>query len=287
LGFYLYANYVLMGDPFKSPLAALGVGGDAVSFFNDKHPLRLALLSYYAMMSMFISVVFGWPPIFTTGLFLAFLLLAKKDVWALYLFLIFVSMSLVNTLTPRMISVAHMYGPRYVYESFFVFVLLAAVGWDCARRLAQRGVELFVSSRFRCAKALSWSVHIAFLALLAVLVFGTQQRWLSRTAGLFNFRFMPANVFGLKGMNHTSGAMLEKIRDQGIHHALIFVEDPDSSWCWWYYGAVFTLNSPFLDSDIIAVRDLGPQENKKVIDAFPGRGLFRVNVQHNEIRNYE
>ena len=94
-------------------------------------------------------------------------------------------------------------------------------------------------------------------------------------------------MLGLKGFNHTSGAMLEKIKSRGIHHAIIFVGDPDSAWCWWYYGAVFTLNSPFLDSDIIAVRDLGPQENKKVINAFPERKLFRVNVQRQEIRSYE
>jgi hypothetical protein len=98
---------------------------------------------------------------------------------------------------------------------------------------------------------------------------------------------MPSNVFEMKGFNFVSGEMLSKIRSHGIHHALIFVEDRDTAWCWWYYGAVFTLNSPFLDSDIIAARDLGLQENLKVIDAFPGRDLFRVNVERQEIRNYE
>jgi len=47
------------------------------------------------------------------------------------------------------------------------------------------------------------------------------------------------------------------------------------------------VNSPFLDSDIIAARDLGPQENQKVINAFPGRKLYGVNVQRKEIRDYE
>ena len=49
---------------------------------------------------------------------------------------------------------------------------------------------------------------------------------------------------------------------------------------------MFTLDSPFLDSDIIAAKDLGPQENLKVIRAFPGRSLFRVNVGRREIRSY-
>jgi hypothetical protein len=78
--------------------------------------------------------------------------------------------------------------------------------------------------------------------------------------------------------------MLSKIRGRGIHHALIFVEESEADW--WIYGTVFTLNSPFLDSDIIAARDRGPQENLKVINVFPGRSLFRVNVQRHEIRDY-
>jgi hypothetical protein len=186
-----------------------------------------------------------------------------------------------------MISVAHMYGPRYVYDPFFVFIMMAAAGWDRARVLVERGIEACAGSLHLRARVLSWLAHAAFLALPAMLVFGAQQKWLSRSEMLFNFRFMPGNVFGMKGFNHTSGAMIKKIRSRGIHHALIFVGDRDTSWCWWYYGAVFTLNSPFLDSDIIAARDLGPQENLKVINAFPGRNLFRVNVGKQEIRNYE
>jgi hypothetical protein len=95
---------------------------------------------------------------------------------------------------------------------------------------------------------------------------------------------MPPNIYGMKGFNYISGEMLEKVRDRGIHDALIFVEDREYDW--WYYGALFTLNSPFLDSDIIVARDRGDELNRRVIDAFPGRALFRVNVKRREIRNY-
>jgi len=196
-------------------------------------------------------------------------------------------MTLVNTLNPYMVSVAHMYGPRYVYEPFFVFIMMAVAGWDRARVLVERGIEACVGSLRLRARALSWLAHAAFLALPAALVFGTQQHWLSRSDGFFPFSIMPSNVFEMKGFNFVSGEMLSKIRSHGIHHALIFVEDRDTAWCWWYYGAVFTLNSPFLDSDIITARDLGPQENLKLINALSGRNLFRVNVERQEIRNYE
>ena len=162
---------------------------------------------------------------------------------------------------------------------------MAACGWDCARRLVQRGIGVFALATPLRARVLSWLMHAAFLALPAALVFGAQREWLSRSGHLLSFVFIPHNIYGMKGFNNVSGEMLAKIKSQGIHQALIFVEDREYDW--WYYGAVFTLNSPFLDSDIIAVRDLGPQENKKVINAFPERKLFRVNVQRQEIRSYE
>jgi len=283
LACYLYANYVLLGNPLHSPYA---MGGSPVSFFNKDHPLWFALLHYYASMSMFIMVIFGWPPVYTTGFFLAFLILAKRDVWAVFLLLLFAGMTLVNTLNPHMVSAAHMYGPRYVYEPFFVFIMMAAAGWDRVRLLVGRVIEACAGSYYLRARALSWLAHAAFLALPVMLVFGAQQHWLSRSDAFFSFSFMSGSVFGMKGFNHISGAMIEKIRSQGIHHALMFVEDRESTWLWWFYGAVFTLNSPFLDSDIIVARDLGPQENLKVINAFPGRNLFRVNVEKQEIRSY-
>ena len=284
LAFFLYVNYALVGNPLQSPYT---LTGNAISFFSEKHLLGLSLMHYYSSMSMFIMVIFGWPPVFTTGFFLAFLLLAKRDAWGIFLFLLFGGMTIANTLHASMSSPGYMYGPRFVYEPFFVFIMMAAAGWDRARLLLERGIEACVASLHLRVRVLSWLAHAAFLALPAMLVFGAQQKWLSRSEMLFNFRFMPGNVFGMKGFNHTSGAMIEKIRSHGIHHALIFVEDRDSAWCWWYYGAVFTLNSPFLDSDIITARDLGPQENLKLINALSGRNLFRVNVERQEIRNYE
>lgn len=278
--FYLYANYVLMGNPLHPPYALVA---QPISFFGESHPLGAALLHFYASMVLFVMVIFGWAPAFTVGFFLAFLL-TKKGAWSIYLFLLFVGMTLINTLNPAMVSVAHMYGPRYVYEPFFVFIIMAACGWDGVRRLVERGIDLCAAAFPLRARLLSWGAHAAFLTLLAALVFGAQQKWLSRSETLFNIAFMPGNVFGLKGFNYTSGEMLAKIRSRGIHHALLFVEDREFDW--WYYGAVFTLNSPFLDSDVIVARDRGPQANQGVIAAFPGRRLFRVNVRRREIRDY-
>jgi hypothetical protein len=281
LAFYLYANYALMGNPLTPPYS---MAAKPVGLFSEQRPLSAALLHYCTTMTYFVMVIFGWPAVFTTGFFMAFLLLSKRDVWSVFLLLLFVGMTLVNVLNPSMISIAHMYGPRYVYESFFAFVIMAACGWDYARRLAQGGIEVFACPRLLRTKALSWVTHAALLALPAALVFGAQRQWLSRSGNLMRLLFMPANIYQMKGSNYISGETLAKIKDRDVHNALIFVEDLRHDW--WYYGAVFTLNSPFLDSDIIAARDLGPEENVKVIDSFPGRKLYRVNVEKREIRDY-
>ncbi|MEJ2744518.1 MAG: glycosyltransferase family 39 protein, partial [bacterium] len=281
LAFYLYANYAIMGDPFKPPYSIIA---KPIGLFGGQRTLNMALMHYCTMMTYFVMVIFGWPVVFTTGFFMAFLLLVKRDVWSMFLLLVFVGMTLVNILNPSMVSIAHMYGPRYAYEPLFVFVIMAACGWNCVRILMQRGIEVFASVRPVRAKALSWLAHAAFLALPAVLVFGAQQQWLSPSGCLMDLLFTPSNIYKLKGFNHISGETLSKIRDRGIHNALIFLEDREYDW--WYYGAVFTLNSPFLDSDIIVARDLGPQENRKVITAFPGRSLYRVNVKRGVVRDY-
>ena len=282
LAFFLFGNYAVMGNCFSIPYRL--VGNDA-SFFGAKNPLGLGLSHYYTSLTLFVMVVFGWPPVYTSAFFLAFVLLAKKNVENVYLLILFAGVTAANLFYTLMASPGHMYGPRFMYEVFPMFVIMAAAGWDSARRLVEDGIAACAPSFPLRARMLSWLAHAAFLALPAMLVLGTQQKWLSRSGGLFNFAFMPPNIYGMKGFNYISGAMLQKVRAQGIHHAVIFVEDREPDW--WYYGALFTLNSPFLDSDIIVARDRGDAGNRKVIAAFPGRALYRVTVKRQEIRNYE
>jgi hypothetical protein len=273
----LLMNYATMGHPFR---AAYAVCGSAVSFFGPDYPLGVALLHYYTSMTLFVMVIFGWPPFFTLAFFLCFFCIARKNAWSVVLCLIFFTMTLANLFFSTMSSPGHMYGPRYVYEPFFIFIILAVYGWDEARRfvgeMAGRGGAP--------ARAASLICHGVFWGLLVVLTISAQLVWLSRGGALFQFPFMPGNLFALKGFNYTSGAMIDKVKAEGIHHALLFVEDREPDW--WYYGALFPLNSPFLDSDIVVARDRGPGENARVMGVFPDRAVYRVNVKRQEIRPY-
>ena len=279
---FLCANYVLMGDPFRPPYS---LTARPIGFFGPSHPPGAALLHLYTSMTLFVMVVLGWPPVFTVGFFLAYLVLSRRDSWSLFLPLLFAGMAAVNTLNPAMVSPAHMYGPRYVYEPFFVFIIMAAAGWDLLRRLFERGIARCAAALPSRAAAAAVASHALFILLLAALVFASQAQWLSRGGRLFEgIAFLPGNIHGLKGFNFVSGAMREKIARLGMHRALLFLEDREIDW--WYYGALFPLNSPFLDSDIVVARDLGPEENRKVMEALPGRKPFRVSVRRQEVSAY-
>jgi hypothetical protein len=275
LAFYLYANYVLMGDPLASP------AGSPVSLFKGDHLLGVALMNYYTLMSLFLMTIFGWPTLYAALFFVSFIILGKKNIWNFYLFLLFLSMSLVNVFYTALNTTAHMYGPRYVYEVFFIFIIMAAHGWDRAIQFTERGLNRIYGCSRR-SLIIACATNAVFLSILIVLTYNAQLRWLGKGINLYDFSFTPRNVYGLKGFNSVSGQMADRIRKSNIHNALIFAEGHE----WWCYGALLSLSSPFLDSDILVVHDLGEEDNKKVIDAFPGRKLYRVNVRSKELRDY-
>lgn len=275
LASYLYANYVLMGDPLASP------AGSPISFFNGAHPFGAALLNYYTLMSLFLMTIFGWPTLYVALFFLSFIVFGKKNVWNVYLFLLFWSMPLVNMFYTALNTTAHMYGPRYVYEVFFIFVIMVAHGWDQAIQFIERGLN-YIYGCSRRSMIIACSTNAVFLAVLVALTYNAERQWISRSGALYDFSFTPRNVFNLKGFNSVSGEMLDRIRKGGIHNAIVFAEGRE----WWCYGSLFSLNSPFLDSDVIVAHDLGPEVNKKVVAAFPGRKLYRVNVRTKELREY-
>ena len=275
LAFYLYANYVLMGDPLASP------AGSPVSLFNKNHPIGVALLNYYTLMSLFLMTIFGWPAPYAAIFFIAFVILGKKNVWNVYLFLLFWGMTLANMFYTGLNTTAHMYGPRYVYEVFFIFIIMVAHGWDQIIQFIERGLN-YIYGCSRRSKIIACATHAVFLSILVVLTYNAQRQWLNRSSNLYDFSFTPRNVFNLKGFNSVSGEMADRIKKSDIHNAIVFAEGHE----WWCYGSLFSLNSPFLDSDVIVVHDLGPEINKKVIDAFPGRKLYRVNVRTRELKGY-
>lgn len=275
LAAYLGINYVLMGDPLASP------AGNPVSLFNGGHPLGVALLNYYTLMSLFLMTIFGWPPLYAAVFFICFVIFGKKGVWNFYLFLLFLGMSLVNVFYTALNTTAHMYGPRYVYEVFFIFIIMVAHGWDQAIQFIERGLNRAYGCSGR-SRIVACATNAVFLSLLIVLTYNAQRRWLGRGSPLYDFSFTPRNVYNLKGFNSVSGEMADRIKKSGIHDALIFAEGPE----WWCYGSLFSLNSPFLDTDVIVAHDLGPEINKKVIDAFPGRKPYRVNVRTKDLKGY-
>ncbi|MEJ2744794.1 MAG: hypothetical protein P8123_03770, partial [bacterium] len=148
-------------------------------------------------------------------------------------------------------------------------------------QLIDRGLNRIYGCSRR-SRIIACVTNVVFLSILIMLTYNAQRRWIDRSDNLYDFSFTPRNVFNMKGFNSVSGEMVDRIKKSDIHDALIFAKGHE----WWCYGSLFSLNSPFLDTDIVVAHDLGPEANQKVIEAFPGRKLYRVNVKTKELRGY-
>lgn len=70
-----------------------------------------------------------------------------------------------------------------------------------------------------------------------------------------------------------SGAVRDAVRAQGITDAIVFVES--GGWAW---KSAFPLNGyPLEENDVLFARDRG-EENRRLVERFPGRAAFRLRV---------
>ena len=90
-------------------------------------------------------------------------------------------------------------------------------------------------------------------------------------------------VGALFGFNGIDPALVEQVRERsgGSGPVLAVVSGPSSGRDrvrWQAYGALMAATSPFLDSEIVAVRDPGPVERKRIIRLLPGRTIVEVHA---------
>jgi hypothetical protein len=138
-----------------------------------------------------------------------------------------------------------MYGPRFYHEATGFLCLLTAGG---LARLGQIGDA---------------PMRVLAGALLVLLL------------GVNVAIYLPMQIASLYGYNYVSHKKLDAVERAGVHNAVVFVDTgrPNE---WWEYGMVFSANSPWLDTDVIYARDLGPQD-ARLMALYPGRAFYRLN----------
>ena len=80
--------------------------------------------------------------------------------------------------------------------------------------------------------------------------------------------YLPELVLAYRDYNGISPAGLKAVSEAGFEaQTVVFVSSdwPD----WQSYGQVFLANGPFLDGNIIYVRDLGEAENWRLMNRYP------------------
>jgi hypothetical protein len=144
-----------------------------------------------------------------------------------------------------------MYGPRYYFEIIGALSLLSARGlvwiWDLAGRAFSRlGVT-------------GWVIRFAAPAGLAMLV------------GYNLLVTMPDEADRYRGWNGVTDADLERLGEEDLANALVFVPRPN----WQAYAPLFLANSMDLDGDVVYAVDRGDDRNPILMRDFPNRSYYR------------
>ena len=140
------------------------------------------------------------------------------------------------------------FGPRFMFESTFAFIILTARGIIALPEIFR---EMFQAQNMQKIKGI-----IAILLVLCFCVgFSSNLPALVKTYS--------SNYWGV------NGKVQKAANSMGIDNAVIFVKS--------YYGSVFAENHPLLDSGIIYVRDLGDEKNKQIKERFPDRQFYIAN----------
>jgi len=200
-------------------------------------------------VSVLLVHLYGWLPYFSLAFaFLPFILL-KANRWDVLL-----AGAALCTVGAYVLYWADgiMFGPRYYFSALPAFLLLTA-----------RGIQVAATLDFWARAPQVWrrAQRGVVAAMVAFLVLGNLLVYLPSQMPIYN------------DYNYISGKHLERVRAAGLTNALVFVED-DPDWQWWRYGALFIGNTPWLDGEVIYARDLGPDENRRLMEAYPERRAY-------------
>jgi 4-amino-4-deoxy-L-arabinose transferase-like glycosyltransferase len=263
-------QYALTGDPLSDPRLLLqpydrlGFGEDvgqgfnafllsevggqvAVDWYTDStqpprgHTLARGIYNDEQNWRALEVSLFGWMPFLTLAfVWLAFLLQrpSLNDTALLA--------TIAGTLVVYLFFWADgiMYGPRYFYGTLPALFLLTARGIGAmANWINGRGSQ----------------AAVAFIVLILVIV-SLVFYWPEQLASYRSFNFVDARP----------RAQVEAKIDG---KALVFVDNVAANW--WEYGRFFSGNTPWLDGRIVYARDLGDEENGRLLPYFPNYTPYR------------
>ena len=247
-------NWAVTGSPFTNTYT-LWWSYDTVGFGpgigrDEGHTLVLAFTNAKLDLAAFRTALLGWPAPFGIPLvllpLLAGLILAPRS--RRDLLLMAPPLALILFQLAYWARAGSFYGGRYYSEGMPFLWLLAA-----------RGLLKFAAGK--------WRKRLVRLALPVLLAWGIA------------FQIQPRFAEG-RGLYGITGEAPAEVAAAGLRNALVFVRTGK----WTDFANLACLNSPWLDGEVVFVRDMGSWGNADIIDFFPGRAVYLFDFQRSDSR---
>lgn len=280
VGLFLLYNYVVMGDPFLSTYGKTAQKVTDQTF--DYSRLSKAMLDGLTLSSLFVMVALGWSNILTlVPLFGHCLPEDEENTTKGPLFLVLVTVPIAYLLYSWS-SVVVMYGPRYVFEILFVFVVLFVLGIRHIIHFVTMLTERLYGRRVHIGLTIISVRNIMNLCLMVFLFtyLGISfMAWLNKNHSPWpGNAYVPQNLYDLNHFNSIRPVTQTLVEDRHISNALVFVGSGEGrAHQWWHYGSVFHENNPTFNGDVVYAKDLGDEKNRELMKLYPGRSYFLCN----------
>lgn len=276
----LYAaavNQALTGSPFVPPLSLwspvdrLGFGPSVGT--RGGHDLTTALGNTWANLAVLQRHLFGWPAPLTLAFACVPFVVGRWARWDRLALVVVLGLVGAHWFYW---SDGIVYGPRFLFEATGALALLTARGAALLARAGRPKSGEISAERGPAAPpppdAATALPGLPFVVTLVAVLFAV---------GLVGY--LPETLLAYRDYNGVSRANLAVVEAAGLQDAVVFVtsEWPD----WQSYGSVFPANGPFLDRPIVFARDLGQDENWRLLARYAERrGLILRDGQLVETR---
>ncbi len=258
---FLY-NYLLTGDFILFPLQAYSAAdhlgfGEGVGWLGGHSPIK-GLDNILKNLQNLIEFLFGWNEYMTLAFLLIPFITLSRNRWD-YIFLGIWFFLAAGYFFWWYHGIC--YGPRFWYEAMPAYTILTIRGaWRIGEIYSSICKPIRGGSRRFKPPILPWLA----IAIALILIAGNVRH------NLKSYLFVKMRSV-YKNYNGITTHTLEQVKRMGIENAIIFIA---FSHIWQDWGSVFVGNDPWLTNDVLYAYDRGAEQNKKVMELFPGRNYY-------------